>query len=323
MNPLPPLTFVYDAALAPNGAIILDNSTIELLRCPRLMELKWLRARVPLTDKAGANFGSTIHRGLETRYHEAGVGKLNEIQLIKCQADMLTWLTENPQPESDFRNYDHACKMFSAYLENYPSESFKILNNNEGLPIIENSFLLPFGADINGHPLYYSGKIDLGIEDQNGIWSFDHKTAFQFGQSFDQQMAMDGGQRGYCWALGQVMDKKSQGYIIDAIRVRKPGKKEEYGATRSCIDASDFSRKPVWVTEDDLQEWREDVISLVETIFYHHSNGYFPKHRWQCVNKYGACEFYEVCSCPRSQRQAILDSAMFEPNTWSPLKRNK
>lgn len=317
MNTLPPLPLVDDA-------IILDNSTIELLKCPRLLELKWLRARVPVADKAGANFGSTIHRGLEVRYHKAGTGRVDSSARIDINQAMSEWQQEHPQPEGDFRDFEHSVKMMNAYLEQYPTESFKILNNNEGKPIIENSFLLPFGADIHGHPLYYSGKIDLGIQDQNGLWSFDHKTAFQFGAGFDQQMNMDGGQRGYCWALGQVMATKPQGYIIDAIRVRRPTKKkgqaEEYGGA-SCIDATDFSRKPVWVTQDDLDEWREDVITLVTNIFDYHAKGYFPRHRWNCVNKYGACEMFEVCSCPRSQRDSILASGMFEDNTWTPLKK--
>jgi hypothetical protein len=318
MNTLPPLPFV-------DGALILDNSTIELLKCPRLLELKWLRSRVPVSDRAGANFGSTIHRGLEVRYKLYGTKPVNNTMRYDIDLAMNEWQQEHPQPEGDFRNYDHALKMMTAYLENYPSETFKILEHS-GKPIIENSFLLPFGVEISGHPLYYSGKIDLGIRDQNGIWSFDHKTAFQFGEAFNQQMNMDGGQLGYCWALGEVMAERPQGYIIDAIRVRRPTKKksqsEDYGMA-SCIDATDFFRKPVWVTDDMIEEWRQDVITLVGNIFDYHAKGYFPRHRWNCTNKYGACDMYEVCSCPRVQRDGLLAGPMFEDNTWTPLKNHK
>ena len=314
---LPPIPLV-------DGAFIIDNSGLEQLKCPRAFQYKELDRRVPVASRAGANFGSTVHKGLETRYLNCGNNAVDALTEIKIEAEMLAWLTENPQPEGDFRNYNHACKMLKVYNSIYKNEQFKIACTAEGKPIIEASFCLPFGTivDVSQNrlqsniPVYYAGKIDLGIIDNNGIWSFDHKTAFQFGEGFDKQMAMDGGQLGYCWALGQTLGVKPQGYIIDAIRVRRPRKQDEFGGVES-IDGSDFKRVPYYVSDDMLAEWKADVLHLIQDVFNYHASGSFPRHRWNCVNKYGMCDFYDVCSTPRAQREMILQSGLFEENTWS------
>jgi hypothetical protein len=165
-------------------------------------------------------------------------------------------------------------------------------------------------------PVLYCGKIDLGIEDNNGIWSFDHKTTFQFGDSFSKQMNMDGGQLGYCWALGQVLGRKPQGYIIDAIRVRRQTVKASFSG-EAPIDGTDFTRTPYYVSDDMLAEWQEDVKAVITNIFLCHDHDLFPRHRWQCTNKFGTCDFYDVCSTPRAQRDMILNSNLFEENKWT------
>ena len=326
---LPPLPLV-------DGCLIFDNSSIEKYRCPRLWQYSELDLKSPVAARAGANFGSTIHRGLETRYNVCGTEPVDAPAVITLESAMFRWLEEHPQPEQDFRNFDHACKMMRVYNKIYGREAFRIIPNAHGKPLIENSFLFPFafwdGHDVNPwtqdhdkaqdmvlaglSPIYYSGKLDLGIEDNNGIWSFDHKTAFMFGEGFAKQMAMDGGQLGYTWALQQTTGRQPRGYIIDAIRVRRPTVKQGFTG-ESPIDATDFSRTPYDVTPDMLDEWRLDVMQIMKSILLNHTAGHFPRHRWQCVNKYGMCEFYDVCSTPRAQRDMVLNSGMFEENKWS------
>lgn len=312
MKPLPLL----------DGAFLSDNSGIEKLRCPRMYEYSEIERRSPVADRAGANFGSTIHRGLETRYNLVGIDSVPESTNTAIESAMHEWLQEHPQPEQDFRDFNHACKMMRVYNRIYGKEMFEILKTPSGKPIIEATFALPLDT-IDNIPIIYTGKIDLGIKDHNGVWSFDHKTTFQFGDTFDAQMSMDGGQLGYCWALGQTLGVKPQGYIIDAIRVRRPKKRDEFGGV-DCIDATDFKRTPFPVTDDMLAEWREDTLSLIKNIFDYNKAGKFPRHRWQCTNKFGICEYFEVCNTRRDQREIILQSGLFEENSWSAgLKTNK
>lgn len=117
---LPPLPLV-------DGAFIIDNSGLERLQCPRKFQYSELNRRSPVASKAGANFGSTIHRGLETRYQRCGNNAVDSLTQIAIEAEMLAWLTEHPQPDGDFRNYNHACKMMQVYNAIYKNEQFKIL----------------------------------------------------------------------------------------------------------------------------------------------------------------------------------------------------
>ena len=298
-----------------DDTFIIDNSSLEKFKCPRAWEYSELNERTPVAARAGANFGSTIHRGLETRYKLVSNNAVDAGTQLAIETSMHDWLQEHPQPESDFRNFDHACKMMRVYNQIYGREEFRILNNAKDKPIIEASFALPIGK-VQNTQIIYAGKIDLGISDNNGIWSFDHKTTFQFGETFSKQMNMDGGQLGYCWALSQVTGQQPCGYIIDAIRVRRASVKAQFTG-EAPIDMTDFTRTPYWVTPDMLDEWKADVLAIVNEIFICHDLNRFPRHRWQCTNKYGACDFYDVCSTPEAQRNLILDSNLFEKNTWT------
>jgi hypothetical protein len=324
-----------------DGAFLIDNSGIEQLRCPRLFQYSFIRRRSLVSAKAGRNFGSGEHVGLARRYLECNGNACTESAFNQACEDMRVYFDENPQPMQDFRDYNHACVVLRAYNEVYGNEPFEIVRNQQGELIVEKSFMLPFccvalldGVVItkfedfdlfrNGSPLlplykvYYCGKLDLGIRDGHGLWVMDHKTTFQFGDTFDKQMQMDGGQIGYCWALSQVTGEKPRGYIIDAIRVRRPKREDIFTGAAPC-DASDFKRMPFFITDDTIQEWRRDTEALIQDIFTHELRDYYPRHRWHCTNKFGTCDFFDVCSVSQASRESALASGLFEDNEWSPL----
>ena len=290
-----------------DGHFLIDNSALEQLKCPQAFFYNQILARVPTSEAAGRNFGSTIHRGLEIRYHTK--------DLNQAKTAMQEWLTANPQPEGDFRNFNHACLVLDTYDQIYRKESFEILHTHAGKFIIEASFALPFGK-VDNIPILYCGKIDLGIRDNLGIWSFDHKTAFQFGDTFTKQMSMDGGQRGYCWALKQVTGQQPKGYVIDAIRIRRPKRGDEFRDIAPC-DATDFQRLRFQLTESELNEWQEDVLAMLENIFFMAKRDKWPRQRWQCVGKYGLCDYFDVCGSLPQHREQILNSGLFQDNVWT------
>lgn len=315
MRPLPPFPLV-------DGHLIIDNSALELLKCPRLFENQWLRRRVLATSRAGRNFGSTVHVGMAVRYRECGSAPCSLEATSNAHLAMQQWLQENPQPLEDFRDFNHACLVLSEYNKHYQEEPFTILKNREGLPIVEASFALPFGK-VNGYPVIYAGKVDLGIEDNNGVWSFDTKTAFMFGEGWEKSMQMDSGQLGYDWALRQAVPPgmKVNGYVINGVRIRRPKKGDEYKGV-APVDASDFVRLPFFVSDETIDEWWENTMHSIEVIMHWYERGYFPQRRSQCVGKYGVCDMFDVCSVGPSSREGILyESGTYEENTWSPLKQ--
>lgn len=319
-NPLPPLPLIKHPTLAPDGALIFDNSTIELLRCPRLLENKWLRKRDLVASKAGRNFGSTLHAGWATRLRLCGSEEVSNDAQVAINESMRAWLNENPQPTDDFRNFDHACRVMAAYNAFYRKEPFRVLTNpKDGSPLVECTFCIPFGK-VQGIEIYYAGKIDTAIEDHNGIWSFDHKSTFQFGDTFNAQMHRDGGQLGYFWALWQVLGRRPTGYLIDAVRIRKPKRSDEYAGIAPC-DQSDFARIPFsGISDDAVEGWKRDVTQCINLILFMHDTGHFPEYRWNCTNKFGTCDMFDCCSLPPAQREQVLyNSTLFEEAVWSPL----
>lgn len=243
---------------------------------------------------------------------------------------MYEWLQENPQPMGDFRTYEHACKVMEAYNAAYPVEPFEILKNSKGEPFVESSFAFPLGTVYLETPqlvpdkqrvlVLWSGRIDLAILNSDGEWTFDHKTAFMFGDQWRDDLAQNGGQHGYCWAFQQVFGRKPRGFVINGIRVRKPSRKAEYEQI-APVDNTDFVRIPFEVSQDNIEEWREDVLALISSLFSQHATGFFPRCRKACVSKFGQCDFYSVCSLPRDQREQVLNSTLYADNTWTPLNK--
>jgi hypothetical protein len=301
-----------------DGKLLLDNSALELLRCPRLFQLQFLMRRALATARAGRNFGSTIHAGQATRYRMSGSDRVTESISTFIQESMRVWLEAHPQPMEDFRNFDHACRVMDAYNANYQDEPFKLLKKSDGSNVVECSFLLPF-ATVQGIEVWYMGKIDLGIEDHNGIWIMDTKTAFQWGTNWEAGMGMDAGQLGYCWGLSNILGGlRVNGYVINGIRIRRPTKKSEYEGTPP-VDSSDFMRLPHFVQPEDIERWKENTIKVIETMLYQYKRGYFEERRHSCVLKYGRCDMYDVCSLPQGSQLNALMGNMYEENTWTPL----
>lgn len=310
---IPPLPLV-------DNSLILDNSQIEQLQyCPRSWLIKYLKRRVAIVPGAGRNFGSALHEGWAVRYRTFGAGRVTDSTAIDDA--IRAYYSEHPSPEDDFRNLDHALLYMKAYNEHYQDEPFRILATGDNQPMCERSFLLRMGA-VRGVDIYYSGKLDLGIEDSTGLWVEDHKTAFQFGQSFEAEMASDTGQLGYTWAFRALFGTKPNGYITNACRVRRPKKGDEYAGI-APVDGSDFRRLLRTVTNDDLDELQQTVLEWAEVLLDHYERRRFPRVSGKkgCVGKYGLCEFYNICQAPAETREGLLAGPDFEENQWSPLKK--
>lgn len=334
-----------------NGCLLIDNSALEKWRCPYEFNASFNLRRSLVASRAGRNFGSACHEGWAIRYILSNNKLVIPSTVDKINDAMREYFEHSPEPEGDFRNYGHAVHYMAEYNRVYQDEPFSILTQplhckTPGKPIIEEPFMLPFAiarrtvgqwevlpwneevyqqwrAQPSPYiiPIFYTGKIDLGIENNNGIFSFDHKTTFQFGEQFEKDMMINGGQRGYCWALGKIMGRKATGYIIDACRVRRPSKKSDYGVDAS-VDPTDFQRIPKWLDQTELDEWETDVRAILQNVLTTESTGLYPRHRWECIRKYGECDFYQVCTALVTQRQwHLFESNLYEENKWSPLHK--
>jgi hypothetical protein len=343
-----------------NNAFLIDNSGLELLRCPREFYYTFIRRRRLRANKAGMNFGSTMHVGWDVRYSHCGRKACSPEVEQQAIGAMREWLEANPQPMGDFRTLGKAEAVLKEYNRIYQDEPWEILTNpKDGLPLVEKSFMLPFmtikyqvpleGFDqsqweigcyiideLAGHvtlliQVYYCGKLDLATRDALGIWAGpDHKTAFMFGEGFEKDMQRNPGQRGYVWALWQITGIKPHGYIIDAVRTRKEKRTnifeksfDDASEPGSPTDAKDFKRMPFLVSEDDLQNWVRNTQMKIREVFAFAERNEWPEHENQCVRKYSICDFFDVCTCNTASRESALMGDLYEDNRWSPLQKPK
>lgn len=316
MNPLPPIPLV-------DGVLLFDNSTLNNLVCPRKYELHCLRRRELGTARAGRNFGAALHCGWKARYQLFGNNAVPPEGVELINQAISVHFSENPQPLGDFRTLEHAHKVMAAYNRQYLNEPWRIMQDSDGKPAVESSFMHELGKVSwagTTYPLWYMGRVDLQIEDNYGEWVFDHKTAFMFGKGFETMMATDPGQMGYCWHFWKQRSRLPRGYVIDAVRIRRPKKEDEYTGV-APVDATDLMRLPYFITEDNLKEWEYNTIKKVQLILYMHADGYFPQFKSQCNAKFGNCDMLSVCDAAEDNRQNILDGDQFVDYEWSPLNR--
>lgn len=317
MNPtFPPLPLV-------DGAILLDNSSLELLQtCPRQFEYSWLRKRTLAADRPALNYGGGLHVGLAARYKLFGTALLDDIAEAACLDTMTEHFKLHPQQDGDFRTAEACARLFRAYNIAFKKEPFTILTAGTK-PCVEVSFAFPLGS-VQNTPVIFTGRIDLCVKDATGEWVLDHKTSSIFGDSFWRDMAMTAQMRGYAWAFKQTFGRRPTGYIVNGIRVRPPTKEEQMAESvgiEPVLRKDNFERRPFFITDDDLDEWRQDTLTQVATAVWHYGSGLFPRHKKWCVGKYGTCQFYDVCSLPASERLRVLATNAFEDNVWSPLNQ--
>lgn len=304
--------------------LFIDNSFIEsITTCSRQAEYSRLHKRKLASERSALNFGSAWHAAMQARYTHQNYdfvdGDCTQAMVLAAQKHF----AEHEQPEGEYRNLDMLVKMIAAYNDKYPTESFEILELEGKGKITEFAFAVPLPFDfyigLNTVPIkvMYSGRIDLGIHEDNMFFTLDHKTTYMYGNSFWMDQQMTGQHVGYCWALDNLLNIETKGYIVNAACTRQPSK------SRPLPDAEDFQRRKYFITKERKQEWLENLIATIETFLYNYAKGYMPTSPKWCVGKYGACQFFDICSLPQEQRLPVLQSALYEDDLWSPLEQNK
>lgn len=328
INPLPPLPLIPDAL--GNLWLFIDNSSIEnLTTCPRAFEYSWLRKKRCTGERPALNFGSAIHAALEARYKDDSYDYLSGETEQKMFDALTLHFEQNPQPDGEFRTLDMATKIIRKYNQKYLTESFEVCRLEDGKRCVEMPFALPLTKEEHEFVYYnhhkkescvlnvmYTGKIDIVLREHNQIYTLDHKTAYQFGSSFWQDQQMSGQHVGYCWAIDQILGVRTSGYKINALRTRKGSKKDP-----DPID-EDLERNTYYITDERKLEWKQNLISTIEEFLWNYSRQYMPMRTKWCVGKYGACQFFDVCSLPKDQRQGALESGLYQDDTWSPLHKD-
>lgn len=293
-----------------DNALFIDNSTFEeYTTCPRRYEYYGLRRREAVEGRTALTFGTIIHEALAAHYD----GRDPLPVIAKA-------FTEWQPPFDDHRNEQFAMRRIKEYQERYPEEQFTIVPFDD-----KSGIELPFAVPLfhYHHPhlnddkpfiVVWTGRIDLVTRWEDGLWVMDHKTSSMTGDSYWRAFENNNAQRGYCWAVSQVLQQPLRGFVINVISSRKP-------AVRS-IGKDPFERQRFHVTEDSLDEWKTNTIRSLSSLFDEVANNYLPMRTAWC-SQYGGCEYLPICTVARDQRETVLASGLYQPVTWSPLHPTK
>lgn len=257
ISQLPPLPLI-------DGCLFIDNSgwMEGMSTCPRYLEYKCLRKRVPTGEKTSLNFGSAMHMAMELRYVRYNNRPVDDAYYNDLSHMLTDYFEVHPAPTEDWRTINWAMEVARRYNDKYELEDFNLLKYTQPIPcpackdnlepecyfckgarLRDMMVELPFAVPLYTHQLkepihqtqegygdkpitevkvVYTGRIDLPNRRDGDLYIDDHKTTEMLGDMFWNEQRRSAQQKGYCWAFEQLTGEKVRGYEINAIRTKEP-----------------------------------------------------------------------------------------------------
>lgn len=339
-----------------NGALFVSGSFLETIaRCAQESEYTKLTARVAARSKSGMNFGKHIHSALELHYRLQEFSLTQQDITQRVSTLLQQEFESSPNDTDDFRTLNWAVENYKRFTEFARFESFELLTYPEartckycegkggeclwcnGTGKHKIMAEVPFAVHLFDYqnqlrpviPVYLHGYIDLPIKVEGMYFIRDFKTTLRLGDSFWQQHKMSIAQKGYCYGFEQTTKLPVTGHVITAIRTAQPpihvteGRASKTGKVTKIDDwwKESIMEQRMYLGDGELTEWKKNAEWLVRKFLFHYENEFFPKETTQCVSKFGACQYYDVCSTfPPEIRASMLSSGMFMDKESGVLK---
>lgn len=328
----PPSPLLVPHPNEPDSYILrIDNSTLTKFQtCPRAAEYYTLYRRTS-TRSCALVFGGAIHQGLEVLYRNGFTTESLLIAKQRCAQHFV----DNPIIP-DWRTDAHAMTCLDKYFQTFQHDNTISIYNFNGEPFVERSFEIEVGhIEVNdsfhypvklllGHEntpypnelsikklyVHWIGKIDAVVHHYGKLMVMDHKTTTMLGDTFFADFELGQQPIGYTWALKQILGQRPDGFLVNPLALRKPtpsGKPFEFPP-----------RKPYYYTDEQLNEWHANTMTLVSDFVSHTLRNFFPMSTVWCVGKYGMCPYHSVCTLPSTQRPVMLSTSNFSNVTWDP-----
>lgn len=191
---------------------------------------------------------------------------------------------------------------------------------------ITNKTLKVHGTEISGKVLVddihsISYKIDAIVEDNEGIWCLDHKTASRDTPLFEDSWQMSDQMSIYTHALRSFYNPDTvRGAIIDATILRKMGNlHKRIKVRRSYLAQEEF----LWTLSQRLQYIDHEFERLANCATSDPVLHAFPKNTKTCT-MYGRCPYMDLClSCPNPLKHAAIVPNGYKVEVWNPHAGDK
>lgn len=267
-----------------------DNTSLSWHdRCPRLYHYTVRRGLRSKGTKSALQFGSLLHEGLEAWYRTRSLEAA--LQAVKDYQDF----EEFP---GEYRTRGRAMVTISEYIEWWG------MNTSwwgEDVLFTETPFTLE-GPD----GFRYGGKIDLIVLYHGRPWIVDHKSTSRGGAGWWTEYKNSPQMAGYVWAGSLLHGEPIAGVIINRLLIHKNKKQP----------SEQFARQAFLYPPEKVEEWKASKIQQYQEIGVHIDQDYFPPRMRNCVEKYGPCQFFDVCTTAKEEDREKLLARNFVNDPW-------
>lgn len=286
-----------------------STSITSFATCPRKYYYSMLQGWTSVNKSVHLIFGGHYASALE-HFHKhiaAGVSYEDAVRLVVKEVLINTWDREHMVPEDWMhasKTRDTLVRSIVWYLEHFKNDPMKTVILSDGRAAVEYSFSVNLSEDY-----VYCGHIDRLVTygQDNDVYVQDQKTSgAQITPRYFEGFSPDYQMTGYTWAGQIIFSTAVKGVIVDAAYI--------------AVGFTAFGRQPVTRSERQLEEFRIEVLHIIERAKQCHEEGYYPMNRTACGN-YGGCEFRRVCSAVPGVRENLLQGNFKKRDRWDPLQR--
>jgi hypothetical protein len=291
-----------------NLQIALDNTSLSVYKeCPKKYFYKIIKGYRAPGIRAPLAWGSAYHAVVEL-YDGLLVQGQDEFSALRASIRLAYQLAEKGFGEDTARTLTTLVRTIVWYAANYrerdPLKTHIFPNGKLGLEL-SFRFYLPITVANTNDQYVYCGHIDKVAEYANALYAVERKhTTGQLNDEFYARYAFSSQIGGYATAGKICFDTELSGVIIDGAQV--------------LVNSVRFGRRVVHRVHSHLEEWLDDTLIWVKLLEQSAINNYW-QHNTESCNKFGGCEFREICSKPPAIRTALLNQ-VYIIDRWNPIE---
>lgn len=329
MTELPPSPFLAGT----NIQYAWDSTSLgDLKICPRKYQYTMIEGWQAKGDNIHLRFGGEFHEAIQDYEIAKAEGASHEDAIRTAVQHLLArirdWEVDVGTKAGNYKNKTTLLQLCIDYFDHYADDPATTFILDNGRPAVELSFKFdldwgPKASFINdlhesleeqgkvyGQPYILCGHLDRVVDFSGDLFVLDHKTTtttpsdyFFKGFNPSNQMTL------YTLAGKVVLNAPIKGIIVEAAQI--------------CLEQPNkFIRKPTHRTQDQLDEWVENLHYWFAVAESYANAGYWPMNDTACT-MYGGCKFINVCSKSPQVREIYLKSDFIklpESERWNPLK---
>lgn len=296
-----------------------SSISLELIKvCPRKYQYVMIEGWSTRDESIHLRFGIEYHAALQDYAVSRATGVKHEDAIhdtIRAlHSRVFDWNPDRGTRAGKYKNRETIAELVIDYLDKFGADdTCETVILDDGKPAVELSFRfeLDWGpsrlrsevneqgeielVDDGSHPQPYllCGHLDRVVNYLDDLYVMDRKTSVStIGSYYMDQWTPSNQMTLYSLAGKVMLNSPVKGVIIDAAQVllEKPHA---------------FARGFAYRSEDQLTEWLQDLRYFLREAEDFATAGYWPQNDTAC-NKYGGCQFKEVCSASPHVREAYL-----------------